>query len=568
MSAPEAIAALTRLRGVLQTVTFPLPVAGAQAADAAADAVVKQLDDYILPRYENLQAPLLAVVGGSTGAGKSTLINSMLMANVSASSAIRPTTRRPLLLHHPSDAAWFDSPRILPAFARVRRDPDAPATPVESTSHEELEIRATTQLPEGLALLDAPDIDSVVERNRQLAHQLLAAADLWVFVTTAARYADAVPWNLLHEAARREVALGIVLNRVPQEVLADVAADLQSHLQQAGLGNAPLFTIPEEHLEEGRIADRYVAPLRVWLGDLAADAHARAEIARTTLRGAVGEALTRVEAVTAAVTAQADAASFLAGEVDRLSDEAVRSVVSATADGQLLRGEVLARWQEFVGTAEWFAKLQSGISRLRDRVGNFFRGKPAAAAPVEDAVESALVSLLTAEAREARANLEHAWQYDPGGKILAARARVVADDALEQRAEELVADWQRSVLDQVRTEGADKRSTARNLSTGINIVGVSLMMAIFATTGGVTGGEIATAGGTAAASQAVLVAVFGEDAARRMAGQARERLLTQVRELVSWYLAPYRAQVEGLTIPSADDLTRAVEAVRAAERSA
>ena len=40
-------------------------------------------------------------------------------------------------------------------------------------------------------MLDAPDIDSVVVQNRQLASQLLAAADLWLFVTSAARYADA-----------------------------------------------------------------------------------------------------------------------------------------------------------------------------------------------------------------------------------------------------------------------------------------------------------------------------------------------------------------------------------------
>jgi hypothetical protein len=50
-------------------------------------------------------------------------------------------------------------------------------------------------IPAGLALLDAPDIDSVVVENRQLAAQLLAAADLWLFVTSAARYADAVPWS-------------------------------------------------------------------------------------------------------------------------------------------------------------------------------------------------------------------------------------------------------------------------------------------------------------------------------------------------------------------------------------
>ena len=62
----------------------------------------------------------------------------------------------------------------------------------------------------GLAILDAPDIDSVEERNRVLAAHLLAAADLWLFVTTAARYADAVPWGLLRQASERGTSVAIV----------------------------------------------------------------------------------------------------------------------------------------------------------------------------------------------------------------------------------------------------------------------------------------------------------------------------------------------------------------------
>ena len=45
-------------------------------------------------------------------------------------------------------------------------------------------------MPVGLALLDAPDVDSVEEGNRVLAAQLLGAADVWLFVTTAARSAE------------------------------------------------------------------------------------------------------------------------------------------------------------------------------------------------------------------------------------------------------------------------------------------------------------------------------------------------------------------------------------------
>ena len=68
-------------------------------------------------------------------------------------------------------------------------------------------------MPQGLAILDAPDIDSVEERNRTLAAQLLAAADLWLFVTSAARYADQVPWDFLKQAAERSAAVAIVLDR-------------------------------------------------------------------------------------------------------------------------------------------------------------------------------------------------------------------------------------------------------------------------------------------------------------------------------------------------------------------
>jgi hypothetical protein len=69
-----------------------------------------------------------------------------------------------------------------------------------------LRLVPTTALQPGLALLDSPDIDSVLAENRALANQLLAAADAWLFVTTAARYADAVPWEFLRRA--REIVLG------------------------------------------------------------------------------------------------------------------------------------------------------------------------------------------------------------------------------------------------------------------------------------------------------------------------------------------------------------------------
>ena len=57
------------------------------------DELVAQIDDYLLPRLASMDAPLLMVVGGSTGAGKSTLVNSLVGAPVSPAGVLRPTTR-------------------------------------------------------------------------------------------------------------------------------------------------------------------------------------------------------------------------------------------------------------------------------------------------------------------------------------------------------------------------------------------------------------------------------------------------------------------------------------------
>lgn len=49
----------------------------------------RQLDDNILPPYRSLGAPLLAIVGGSTGFGKSTLVNGLVAHPVTRSGNIR-----------------------------------------------------------------------------------------------------------------------------------------------------------------------------------------------------------------------------------------------------------------------------------------------------------------------------------------------------------------------------------------------------------------------------------------------------------------------------------------------
>ncbi|WP_029430644.1 ABC transporter [Blastococcus sp. URHD0036] len=518
--------ALREVRDRLAEAPLGLATAGRDDARRTARAVVDQIDDYLLPRLRDLDAPLLTVVGGSTGAGKSTLVNSLVGAPVSASGVLRPTTRSPVLVCAPSDAPAFAGDRVLPGLARVSGGPGGPGT---------IELVPSDAVPAGLALLDAPDVDSVVASNRDLAAQLLSAADLWVFVTTAARYADAVPWDLLRTAQERGTALAVVLDRVPPEAAAEVAADLGGMLQRAGLAAARLFVVEERPLPDGRLPEEQVAPLRGWLHALAADREQRAAVVRQTLTGALASLEARVGAVAAAVEEQDRAARELSSSARAAYAEACASIDEGVRGGALLRGEVLSRWQDFVGTGEWMRSLQSSVGRLRDRLAAALTGRPTPAEEVSGALETGVATLLRAEADRAAERTVGTWLALPGGSALLAEdadalARVSPDFPEATAAQ--VRDWQGGVLDLVREQGADKRTRARLTSWGVNGAGAVVMVAVFASTGGLTGGEIAVAGGTTALGQRVLEAMLGDAAVRSLADRAREDLLSRTDQLL------------------------------------
>ena len=548
--------ALQLLRDEVAAAPLGLATPERDAARRDARAVVAQVDDYLLPRLLDLDAPLLTVVGGSTGAGKSTLVNSIVGATVTTPGVLRPTTRAPVLVCATADRAFFADDRVLPGLSRTTGGDAGPGG---------LRLEARDDVPAGLALLDAPDVDSIVESNRDLAGQLLAAADLWVFVTTAARYADAVPWDLLRNAAERGTALAVVLDRVPPEASTEVADDLAGMLQRAGLATARLFVVEERPLVEGRLPEDQVAPLRTWLHGLAADQEERAAVVRQTLSGALDNLVHRVDALVAAVEAQDAAAGQLRDVADAAYDRARTEVDQGVQNGSLLRGEVLARWQEFVGTGEWMRSLQAQVGRLRDRLTAALAGRPTPADDLKVALESSVEQLLRAEAAAAAERTVTAWRALPAGpELLAGRERElegVSPDFPEVAGDEVRA-WQGHVLDLVRSEGAGKRSTARLLSFGVNGAGLVVMVAVFAQTGGLTGGEVAVAGGTSALGQRVLEAVFGDAAVRSLAAKARADLRVRADRV----LRGEQERFDALVVAAAPDPGSA-DALRAATRA-
>jgi hypothetical protein len=151
---------LVRLRDALQRTTLPLELPGVAERRVSRVEMIDQLEDYVLPRLARIDAPLLTVVGGSTGAGKSTLVNSLVGTRVTAPGVLRPTTRSPVLVHNPADAGWFGQDRILPDLER---------TPNPTTDPNALQLVATTSLRRSpwatvSATSTARRIGSVIER--------------------------------------------------------------------------------------------------------------------------------------------------------------------------------------------------------------------------------------------------------------------------------------------------------------------------------------------------------------------------------------------------------------------
>ncbi|MEU8785991.1 GTPase domain-containing protein [Streptomyces sp. NPDC048637] len=520
---PRLIDALSVLRDRVDTARFPLPLRGAARARRNRAELLAQLDDYVIPRLRSPQAPLLAVIGGSTGAGKSTLVNSLVGRRVSEAGVLRPTTRTPVLVCHPDDLHWFAGPRVLPQLARVwvpeqddggegeyaagggldrgdygvgghgmagpaaggghgevggqgahmahgtsadrgphggQREPDGghglgaydgvgagsgvglgrdagPGAVGAGAETGMLTVRIETDpaLPSGLALLDAPDIDSLVARNRELAAELICAADVWVLVTTAARYADAVPWHLLRTAKEYDVTLVTVLDRVPHQIATDISGRYAELLQRAGLGHVPRFTIPE--LPEsagggsGLLPATAVAALRGWLERHAQDPVARAAAAERTAAGVIASLRSRLPALAGAAAAQHAAALRLAGRVEEAYERAAVRVRQEVAAGEVLSGDARAHWRDH------------GLDGRSDEL--------------LDALTDGLTSLLTCAVDEADERAAEAWRRDPAAAEVSLTAAVGASGA-GGRLGVIVRRWRRCLEELAEEETREARA--------------------------------------------------------------------------------------------------------------
>jgi energy-coupling factor transporter ATP-binding protein EcfA2 len=196
------------------------------------------VDNGLLPRLLHPAAPLKVVFAGPTGSGKSTLINSVAGRHVTRSGVLRPTTTKPLIYAHAEHQTVISTEEI----------------PYDMVS-------GISPILDSLSLIDTPDLDSTNVENRRRALDAISRADAVVFVTSALRYADLVPWEVFRDVAARGVPVVFVINRISSST-PGVVTDFRRRARREGF-SMTVVRVEEHHLEsDGLLPGASVRDLR------------------------------------------------------------------------------------------------------------------------------------------------------------------------------------------------------------------------------------------------------------------------------------------------------------------
>jgi energy-coupling factor transporter ATP-binding protein EcfA2 len=422
-------AALLNLRKRIAAIPLVFEIAGSAEVKAERSKLLSQIDDYLLPRVRQSAAPVLVALVGSTGAGKSTLINSIVGAHVSATGVRRPTTNSPVLACHPDDIEWFNENNFLPTLPRVRQE--GLARPGRDGL---LVLAASEGMPRGIALLDTPDIDSVVKAHHEFAYQFLDASDLWLFMTSASRYADGPVWEILQHARDRKASLGVVLSRIPQTYRTELTEHFNAMLDANGITADNRFVILETPLVDSMLPPDAYQPVRDWLTETATRSDRRVAVLSQTMSGVLDTFKSRVPGLAVHVEAQVVLRAELRRTAEASYERAFAEANTGLRNGTLLTGEVLARWQDCVVGGD-LRPRRGGRPARAVKKGKRARRGPSHNAALDTALRSAIESFLVSLADRAAEHVDATWRGNPAGAVLLEEA--VADRARGEYAKQV-----------------------------------------------------------------------------------------------------------------------------------
>jgi hypothetical protein len=409
--------------------------------------------------------------------------------------------------------------------------------PLAGFGLHQLDVKLDTGVPPGVMVVDAPDFDSVEHANREFAVELLEMADLVVFVTTLTRYADQVPWDILARVRQRGVPLLAVINGMPTDESdeAAVMADYRGLIErgeidrQGAFGDLEVLSVPDGAIDPAidGLRREAVAPILDGIERLRRHDEERKSIARRSLHGALAGLPEAVEKIAAEVEREREEAASLRDSLESNYAAARRRLTAEIERGTFLRSEVLRQWLDFVNAGPLARYLSEGVGRVAAAIRNLFRTSPVPPAPpVREAAFADLVTAVVQHGDTAASRTAKAWaETRHGAAALAEHAALWgARPELASRLEEVLAEWMEEVGDEIQAIGADRKQIAQVASIGLNVLGTSAILAVFAHTGGLTGAELGIGAATAVLNQKLLEAIFGEGNVAEFVNRARARL--------------------------------------------
>lgn len=288
----------------------------------ASDALVSSVADALLRAHERTGLdPDTTVVAfvGATGSGKSSLFNALLGADLGEVGVVRPTTREALAAVQPGHGAT----RLL-RWIGVERS---------------VQVPAGAGLPDGVALVDLPDIDSLDVANRELVERLGARVDVLVWVLDPQKYAD----DLIHTrwiaplASHAEVTAAVLtqVDRLSPRDRAAVTEDLRRLLVADGI------SVPRV-LETSAVTGEGVGDLRSLIARTAHDVSERSLRVQGILDDAVRDVRREVGTTDLPTFDPAGLSSALVDVAARASG--APRVVDAVARAHVHRGGRATGW--------------------------------------------------------------------------------------------------------------------------------------------------------------------------------------------------------------------------------
>lgn len=400
---------------------LPLEMPGSRELNELRSRLITQLSTRILPHLVSESLPAVVVLGGSSGAGKSTIFNTLVGEEVSPASVLRPTTRQAVIGIHPSDEGAMRGHALLEMGRPVIMENAIP----------------------GIVIIDAPDLDSVEAANRELSHRLLDAADLWVFVTTASRYGDALAWQTLTGAYRRGMTTAVVLNRVSEKAVRAVSQDLRTRMIEEQIGDTPLLVVPDVGPHEGVLPRDAVSSVYSWL-TVMAQSHVGATLAERTTRATLPEIRRGLLDLAEAVEHQANAVQDLLDQASAATAEALGKLTTNALNGRFGQGAPTATWLTASSTG---GPLESLAHGEKPRLGarRAIGARDAAATSVFDSVQAAIRVAVRQGILSAGEAIESSWSRDAvATEDFRAQGRsAVVPQEIEDR---VIAGWKKDLM--------------------------------------------------------------------------------------------------------------------------